>query len=231
MVDLVCRAGGLTRSQRVIEIGVGTGRIALPLSERVRSVVGVDLARRMMERLRAKQSGQPVMLAQADATHLPVASGVFDAAVTVHVFHLISNYLDALAELARALRPGGVLLNGWSANGYSELRQAFNDAVSAPEWRNVGVQRGEYNTFLPQHGWQQVGDIASYEYVIHRAPQTYIESLEKRRWSGTWRLPEAALQKGIAAVREAALRLYGDLETPVPVVGQFSLQVCRPPAA
>ncbi len=83
-----CAAGDLTPASQMLEIGVGAGRIALPLAARVGAVYGVDLSRPMIDRLRAKRSGETVYLTQADATRLPFPSAVFDAAVAVHVFHL-----------------------------------------------------------------------------------------------------------------------------------------------
>ena len=68
---LLCRVGNLTPGSRVLEIGVGTGRIALPLSQHVAAVYGLDLSRPMMARLRAKQADQPVYVAEGDAAQLP----------------------------------------------------------------------------------------------------------------------------------------------------------------
>src|SRR5439155_24677412 len=66
---------------RVLEVGVGTGRIALPLAEAGVAVAGVDLSRPMMDRLVQKAGGRsPVPLAVADATTLPFAGGTFGAA-------------------------------------------------------------------------------------------------------------------------------------------------------
>ena len=58
--------------QPVLEIGVGTGRVALPVHESGVRLVGADLSRPMMERLVAKAGGSPPFsLVQADATRLP----------------------------------------------------------------------------------------------------------------------------------------------------------------
>src|SRR5689334_9977693 len=70
---LFAKAGQLTSSSRIMEIGVGTGRIALPLAPHVRQIVGVDLARPMMNRLREKQTTEQIDLVQADITRLPLA--------------------------------------------------------------------------------------------------------------------------------------------------------------
>ena len=59
---------------RLLEVGVGTGRIALPLHRRGRRVVGVDLSVPMLERYRAKAAAAglpPPPVLRADATRLP----------------------------------------------------------------------------------------------------------------------------------------------------------------
>ena len=109
----IVRAGKLTPTSRVLEIGVGTGRIALPLAEHVDTVYGLDLSRPMMLRLQTKQSDEPIYLVQGDATRLPFADHSFDAVVAVHVFHLIPNWQAVIAELGRVLKPSAPVLEAF----------------------------------------------------------------------------------------------------------------------
>src|SRR5512140_1168714 len=74
VANLIKTAGNLTPSSRVIEIGIGTGRIALPLSAHARAIYGVDLARPMLHRLLSKRQSQPVSVAEGDITRLPFES-------------------------------------------------------------------------------------------------------------------------------------------------------------
>ena len=103
--------GELTGRGRALEIGVGTGRVALPVHEAGVELVGVDLARAMMAELVTKAGGAvPFPLAQADATALPFPADSFGAALASHVFHLIPSWRAAVLELVRVVRPGGVVL-------------------------------------------------------------------------------------------------------------------------
>ena len=73
---------------RVLEIGVGTGRIAVPLREAGVDAAGVDISMPMVQRLLAKTDARfPVAL--GDATRLPFRDGSFGGAIAVHVLHLI----------------------------------------------------------------------------------------------------------------------------------------------
>ena len=53
-IDLLCE---LASGGRVLELGIGTGRIALPLAERGLEVMGIDASAAMLEKLRAKPGG------------------------------------------------------------------------------------------------------------------------------------------------------------------------------
>ncbi|MFN8232898.1 MAG: class I SAM-dependent methyltransferase [Actinomycetota bacterium] len=74
----------------ILEVGVGTGQVALPLAAGGVRVVGIDLARPMMERLVAKAGGRsPFPLVEGDATGMPFADDAFDEAYLRWVLHLI----------------------------------------------------------------------------------------------------------------------------------------------
>src|SRR4051794_4641976 len=92
----------------VLEVGIGTGRVALPLVAAGVPVVGVDLSPAMLARLRAKDPSVPVVV--GDATRLPVADRSVGGAVLAHVLHLVADWRVVIAEVERVLRPGGVLL-------------------------------------------------------------------------------------------------------------------------
>lgn len=88
---------------RVVEVGVGTGRIARPLADAGVAIVGVDAARRMLAKARAKGVSN---LFQAGAHHLPFRDRAFDAALFVHVLHVVDRPGEALREAARVARVG-----------------------------------------------------------------------------------------------------------------------------
>ena len=57
VIDLIVEIGG---SGRALELGIGTGRIALPLAQRGVAVHGIELSRAMVARLRAKPGGEDI---------------------------------------------------------------------------------------------------------------------------------------------------------------------------
>jgi ubiquinone/menaquinone biosynthesis C-methylase UbiE len=104
---------GESGAERVLEVGIGTGRIARPLMLEGVQMVGVDISSQMMGQLRAQLKPEHTApdLLLGDATLLPVADDSFRAAVVVHVFHLVQSLQKTLAEIRRVLAPGGVLLH------------------------------------------------------------------------------------------------------------------------
>ena len=225
------RAGKLTRESRILEVGIGTGRIALPLARRVHSITGVDLSRGMMGRLRAKQNGERINLAEGDITRLPVAGQRFDAAVAVHIFHLVPGWQQALAETARALRPGGVLLNGRNKRNANlpGLSEVFDTALPLEKLRPVGVREPETQDYMRLAGWTEVSEPFFCHFAVETTPQQYLDFIERRIWSRLWSLSDADHAKVVSAVKDAIAANYDDPAQPIIDESHFEIRVFRPP--
>jgi len=104
---------GLTAGGRVLELAIGTGRVALPLAARGITVEGVDASAAMVERLRAKPGGDSIPVTIGDMAQVPV-SGRFRLVYLVFnsLFGLLSQARQAecFASVARALEPGGIFV-------------------------------------------------------------------------------------------------------------------------
>lgn len=103
-------AGGL-----VLELAVGTGRLALPLAARGVPVVGVDASAAMLAHLRAKDPGRRVVAVRADLAALPVRAGARLAlafVATSSLFNLwrAEDQRRCLDRVGAALEPGGALV-------------------------------------------------------------------------------------------------------------------------
>ena len=99
----------------VLDVGTGTGRLprALCFQPRFRGhVVGVDLSRRMLAfaaRLNRPYADRVTLIWQ-DARSLPFPENTFDAVTSLEMLEFTPNPRAVLQEMARVLRPGGVLL-------------------------------------------------------------------------------------------------------------------------
>jgi ubiquinone/menaquinone biosynthesis C-methylase UbiE len=94
----------------VLELGVGTGRVALPLADKGIRVVGVDISEGMLDQLRAKDPQGTVEAVHGDFTNLPV-DGAFKVIFVVNSLLQLSDPADQLAclhQVREHLEPGGV---------------------------------------------------------------------------------------------------------------------------
>ena len=98
----------------LLDIGTGTGRLLELLAPRTERALGVDASREMLALARARLSERGLAdrctVRQADMYRLPLADRSFDAVTLQMVLHYAEDPAAALAEAARVLRPGGVLL-------------------------------------------------------------------------------------------------------------------------
>lgn len=232
---LFAQAAGLTSTSRVLEVGVGTGRVALPLAAVTGArVTGVDISRQMLARLVAKRSTERVMPVEADITRLPLASGLFDAVLAVHVFHLIPGWQGALLEVARVLRPGGTLMVGYDDHRHESLRQqlfALWDTVAPGRRKNIGLPFSAYRTYLIDSGWQKMGESWRYSYTIQRTPREFLSQLERRVWSSMWRMSDEDINAGLAVMRAYLDQQGIDLDEPEKESTTFVVDVYQPPVA
>ncbi len=98
----------LGHDQRVLEVGVGTGK-NFPHHPADVNVVGVDLSERMLTQAQRKRRDleQNVPLAQVDAQRMAFADDVFDAVVATFVFCSVPDPVQGLREIRRVVKPGG----------------------------------------------------------------------------------------------------------------------------
>lgn len=103
------------RSLRVIEPGIGTGRITLPLAVAGHSVTGIDISDAMLETCAHKADAlgvsDRVTLIRDDATALPVDDDAFDLGVIASLLYLVPGWEAILDELARVVGPGGAVVH------------------------------------------------------------------------------------------------------------------------
>lgn len=101
-----------TPSSRLLDLGCGTGRLALGMAVCGHAVTGVDPARASLEAARAKPGADRVTWVEGHSRVLPDAA--FDVAVmTSHVAQFFvedDDWTRTLADLRRALMPGGRLV-------------------------------------------------------------------------------------------------------------------------
>ncbi|MCS6840444.1 MAG: class I SAM-dependent methyltransferase [Roseiflexus sp.] len=115
---------GLSRTQTLLEIGVGTGHFARWLVLEGFRVVGVDRSAPMLAEA-WKRGGVP--LVRADAASLPFADDAFDASLLITTLEFVPSPERALQEAARVAREGVILgvLNRWHPMAWQRKRSGL----------------------------------------------------------------------------------------------------------
>jgi ubiquinone/menaquinone biosynthesis C-methylase UbiE len=128
--------------QPVLDVGCGTGFLALLLAELGHTVTGIDLAPRMIDRARIKadEAGLEVDFRVGDAVQIDAPDEAYELVIARHVIWNLPDPAHGVAEWLRVLRPGGrlALIEGkWAHNEERQLAysrpasQMFARAVDA----------------------------------------------------------------------------------------------------
>lgn len=133
---------GLRAGLSVLDVGCGLGDDAFRMAHLVSPggrAVGVDSSEAMIAGARARDPGSPARadLLPADARKLPFCSGEFDRARIDRVLQHIANPENAIAELHRVLRPGGLAVaydNDWGTFSISSQDPGLT-RMAEDEWR------------------------------------------------------------------------------------------------
>jgi SAM-dependent methyltransferase len=205
----------IPRDRPCLEIGAGTGRIALPLMDRGVDLVGVDISAEMLHRLLAKRANANVAL--ADATRLPFGDRTFGSAVASHVLHLIPDWKTAVDELTRVVVPGGVLLASKGAERTTEwevgVRRHFCVEAGDPPWPPGIGSMDELDGEMSRRG-AVVGRVEDVVNEGSYSISALLATLEQGIFAACWSLDEETRRRSAAATREWASHEYGDLDEP-----------------
>ena len=195
-----------------LEIGIGTGRIGLPLKERGLDVWGVDLSPKMLEVLRTKSSEVPV--AVADATRLPWRDDAFGAGYGCHVLHLIPNWRAALAELARVVRPRGIVLidlGGWRGGDWETIERRFVAEAGIANPRPGATDPDEMDDVMAALG----ASVRLLPEIVEPRTYTYaelIDRIEEGLYSFTWSADQTTRSRVTAELRSWTEANLGPLD-------------------
>ncbi|MFY0690306.1 MAG: methyltransferase domain-containing protein [Paracoccaceae bacterium] len=106
-------ASYLKLSDRVLEVGCGTGSTALTLSGQVAAIHGTDISTKMIEIARSKAAAAGttnVTFGKMAVDDAGEAETRFDVVMGMNLLHLVEDLDGALEGMSRALKPGGLLI-------------------------------------------------------------------------------------------------------------------------
>jgi len=205
----------------LLEIGVGTGRVSVPLSKAGVMAIGVDISRQMMERAKSKGLTNLVL---ADGTATPFRERSFDGVLLAHVIHIIEDSEGVLLEGARVSKVGVFALlrkrdgdwqgppSFWGEEGsepadedWTQRREWFRSLSEKYHWswdrtrsRDWGRERRILDRYPPDE-LVQVSDTVESGTLEDR-----IERFQKGAYAFMSGMPEGMRQEIVADMRRRA---------------------------
>jgi ubiquinone/menaquinone biosynthesis C-methylase UbiE len=214
----VMLANELRGKSRTLEIGVGTGLVALPLAAAGVPIVGLDLSAPMLAKLVEKAGGRPPFpLVVGDATTLPFADHGFGAAVVRHVLHLVPAWRQVVAELVRVVAGGGLVLvsSGQVPEPWHEVTERFMEQVGRPSFVDAleSWETGAIVQAFRAHG----AEVRQLPRITEQVSQTmgeFLDQMAAGMHSWTWEVDEETRREAVAELRAWALERWGSLDPP-----------------
>jgi SAM-dependent methyltransferase len=197
------RAAGV---DSLLEVGVGTGRVARPLLGQGLTVTGIDASWGMLAQARQKGIER---LVHGSAYRLPFRDGAFDAVLFVHVLHLLDDAPAALREASRASRVATYALvhprahRDPDAPGHEDTPRRILREVLVEQGFEIPNRSGPWGQerVLLERSPPDRLDVLSDREVTERL-QSEVDRLAKRGHRYLLKVPPDALARAIQVTRE-----------------------------
>jgi ubiquinone/menaquinone biosynthesis C-methylase UbiE len=167
----------------VLEVGVGTGRNALPLFRKVKPrLIGLDFSKEMLKQAKSKMSPfkENLDLILADGEHPPFMKCVFDALISMSTMHYFASQKRILLGFRRVLKENGTLVYG---------------DLTVHEADNQGFFEGLERTLSKAHA--------------HYYKLSQIKTLIEKRGFGLLRMKTTSYRKSYVALMEDKGQYFG----------------------
>ena len=225
---------------KVLDVGAGTGRVAIALAALGCEVVALDPAQAMLDVLQAKarrvrlqRDRVPIHLIAAEGARLPFADSTFDVAVLARILYLMPDWREVLSEVIRALNPNGQILHEWG-NGTSDeewvrireqARTLFEEAGIVNPFHPGARAESEVDEFLAARGF------VVYEHVrengdVYLTLSDFMARITRGECSYTWDVP-SEVQRLCLPQLEKWVAEHFALDRALPIPREFSWTIYR----
>jgi ubiquinone/menaquinone biosynthesis C-methylase UbiE len=156
---------GLEAGERVLDVGCGTGSLTftIPQVADIGRIDAIDYSETYIEAARQRNTDPRITIARGDACALPFPDGAFDRALALLVLHFIPESEQAVREMSRVTRPGGIVAAAvWDSYGGMPYQRMFWDTAAALDPSAVAARTESYFKPMTRPGemgtlWRKVG--------------------------------------------------------------------------
>lgn len=157
---------GVRDGEHILDVGCGTGHLAAALlaaAPGVAEVQGIDLSAAYIEHAKAQHRDPRLAFRIGDACAMDWPDASFDRALALLVLHFVPRSEQAIAEMRRVTRPGGVVAaTVWDARGGFVANRIFFDTAAALDPRARERRARNYTRPLTRPGelaaaWRAAG--------------------------------------------------------------------------
>ena len=156
--------------QNFLEAGCGNGAVSKHIAKKyLLNVTGVDVDPEQIQLAQENIDGIPnIRFLTADATNLPFPDNDFDIVLSFGVTHHISNWLDALKEIRRVLKPKGYFI--YADLIYSEWMAKFGRSFK----HSYGITTmRDLDSFIQENGFSTIHASMTNALVWHHCEFVY----------------------------------------------------------
>jgi ubiquinone/menaquinone biosynthesis C-methylase UbiE len=210
-LNAISRLAKAPEVARLLDLGCGTGRFAIPLAEKLGyRVTGADSSHEMLEKASEKDTGGLVQWDLQDAQNLTYPDNSFDVVFMSHLLHHCDDPYQVIHQCWRVLKVPGVMLIRYGA--IEQIRDDvehtfFPETLAIDEARTFSLARME--SCLKEAGFD--GLIS--EEIIQRTYETgyaHLEAIIVKNTSVITMIPPDAFERGVRKLKEYVAIHPGD---------------------
>lgn len=210
-MGLISRYTGSRTGLRMLDLGCGTGRFAIPMAERLHyQVVGADSSKGMLAKAKEKDTKGIVGWDFQDAQEMTYHDNSFDAVFMSHLLHHVDSPLRVVQECRRILIDSGVLLIRYGA--IEQIRDDvehtfFPETLPIDEERTPTIRDTE--KWLRDAGFTGIQTVESVQRT-YKSAYTHLEAVKFKSTSVLTMIPHEAFKKGILRLEKYINENPGD---------------------